>query len=583
MVGIVGALSFGMPVVTAAADTPVGVLKILGKVATFIGASGIGVVAAGPAEVAVDGFGCAATLPLCAAVAAATIGVALYATQDTWVPWVKGAFGGATETLTGSPCARVWCLALVSAPDGSTSDNGATSGYRFTATSLLATNGWYNPEAIWTVTCKSARGTVWAVGQDAYMGRFGGGIDGNVPAGSVRTMAVGGCQNHGGSTDALDYGAVIGLVFNSGGNEGPSGYTWGVTAAITPANTTTSVQVNCVNPDGSTYAVTSAVPLAGDLVKIPTCTGAPSSQPGAHGYCATLAAGATGGTMVEQSSNCPAAGSDAALYPNCAVAGCAYMVIVDGVPCTVGRPGCVDWAATYQGSPGRVGCRYGEYAVKVSSCFFLERVYESSGQPVDGTLANTDGNPATWTGTQPAPNPQPSPQPIPSGAPGGAPGTLPGGLTGGLPSPTGSASTNGDCWGADTFSWNPVDWVVTPVKCAMAWAFLPTAVDTSPVTTQLDRAGIAPSIAALSTAVGSLGGSEGGCQGPSVSFNLASVHQVVTPFAACTAPMSTVASFAYAFVSVVTVLGGAGKIISSIGAGFGFGGPPPTWQQGTLF
>jgi len=117
----------------------------------------------------------------------------------------------------------------------------------------------------------------------------------------------------------------------------------------------------------------------------------------------------------------------------------------------------------------------------------------------------------------------------------------------------------------------------------MAWAFVPTAVDTTPITTQLDRAGIAPSIDALSVAVGSLGGTEGGCSGPSISFDIATVHQEVTPFAACTAPMSTVAGVAYAFVSVVTVLGGAGKIISSIGAGFGFGGPPPTWQQGTLF
>jgi hypothetical protein len=131
---------------------------------------------------------------------------------------------------------------------------------------------------------------------------------------------------------------------------------------------------------------------------------------------------------------------------------------------------------------------------------------------------------------------------------------------------------------------NPSSWVLQPIKCAMTWAFVPSsAVQTDLVTRELDRAGIAPSIAALSTAVGSLGGSESGCVGPAINFDIQTVHQVIRPFSACTEPMSTVAGYAYALISVTTVIGGAAKIISSIAHGFGYGAPPPTWQQGTLF
>jgi len=512
VVGIVGALSFGMPV-AAQADTSPTVLKILGKVATFIGASGIGVVAAGPEAIAAEGFGCAASLPLCAAVAAATVGLALYATQDTWVPWLQGDFGatspgGTTGTGVGG-CTRIaWNTQYY--PNIGLVD-GIGAGY---ITAYTVTSPANCTEGMWMGGHQQlANGSI-AVVNVSMAGKI---IQSDAPVGTEIWGWAGPSLPAGAKWLDLDVLAGSGgeLHWSAGG------------APITDANTTTSMQVNCVNPDGSTYSVTSAVPLAGDLVKVPTCTGAAGDLGGAHGYCATLSAGATGGAMVEQSSNCPAVGSDAALYPNCESAGCAYMVIVDGIPCTVGRPGCVDWAATYQGSPGRVGCRYGEYAVKVSSCFFLERVYESVGLPVDGTLANTDGNPATFTGPEPAPNPQPQPQPqpIPNGAPGGDPGTLPGGGTAPLPSPTGTATTNGDCWAGGAFSWNPVDWVLRPVECALAWAFVPSAAAVSgPIAdfkTTWNSKPPGSLIVGATTVFASIGnGWDGGCSGAaSASFS----------------------------------------------------------------
>jgi hypothetical protein len=242
--------------------------------------------------------------------------------------------------------------------------------------------------------------------------------------------------------------------------------------------------------------------------------------------------------------------------------------------------GCGHWAEIYQASPSRIRCKFGEYSVAVADCAMLERVYENGTVPA--TEANTDGNPATWTAPGPygQPQSQPATKTTTASPPLAEPVPVP------VPVVTGNPQGNTDCWPSGWSTvFEPSSWVYMPIQCALKWAFVPTAsnLQTQPIRDQLDRAGIAPSIAAVSTAVGSLGGAEGGCSGPAVNFDVGPVHQVVTPFAACAAPMSTVASFAYAFVSVVTVIGGALKIISSIGAGFGYGGPPPTWQQGTLF
>jgi hypothetical protein len=122
------------------------------------------------------------------------------------------------------------------------------------------------------------------------------------------------------------------------------------------------------------------------------------------------------------------------------------------------------------------------------------------------------------------------------------------------------------------WSWNPVDWIYIPVKCALLWAFVPdtatlTSVETS-LSTSFNASGLADWGGAVSGVVGGLGGTAGGCSGPSVTFPL--TNTVMHPFDACSAPMSTVASISYAFTTVVVVVLGGLAGMRAIAAGFGF-------------
>lgn len=559
VVGIVGGLAFAMPVAASADAWDYALFELIASGGGAL--AGEGIVAASPEVVAGSGMACAAALPVCAAVAAATVGAALYLTHDTWLPWVNGLHLGASQVPQGSYVMQAgWArqtLAWVAQPSGS-------ENLQYRVASILGTDaaGYIESEA----TCMRSDGTVYARGpvwtdgpsyqQHVVVNNYAGVnfSDGGCPAGEVIQSA------HITSHWSDDWSKLIAesLVWGGGGVSAPS------------------MEVQCVNPDGSQYAVTAAVPAVGDLIKMPTCTGAAGDLGGAHGKCVTLSATAPGAsTPVVQSSDCVAAGTAGLLYPECMAAGCIYRVIVDGVPCTVGRPGCTDWARTYATTPGRVGCRYGEHAVSVDHCFFMERVYEASGAPVPATLGNTDGNPATFTGTPPASSeqPQPTPAPIPNGAPGGAPGTLPGAGTGALPSPGSDPQTNNDCWSGGSFSWNPIDWVMVPTKCALSWAFVPkTATLTNlaaSAKTDLTTQGIGPIVNAVNVNVQKVGGG-GGCDGPAVTFSAVGIVKPMHPFSACTAPMSTLASISYAMTTVIVVLGGGFAAVNAIGQGFGF-------------
>ena len=551
VVGIVGALTFAMPV-SAQAE----LLDPLTLGPYVIGA----VRAAAPVEATAGVIGPEGTIIVTAAVMA---GALAYATQDTWMPWLQGLFGqgGTQSSVGGAKMSLSWAAGTPSAL------NGAQILVHWADAVSVST------KLIGSYHCRSSIGTLTGgiVGTGVaprYAGTSGDWLFATCASDSVvNDISV---QSVNGNNYADVYSNLL---------------TWG--QPFDPkTGATYTVSSDCVKPDGTlaTITATTANPGLGGLL-VPSCVAA--FGPGSHATKFTLNGAATGTTPRQLwTKPLPTDAQTAVLYPNCVGAGaiaCTYIVKYQGVACAVAQAECVNWTLRQLAHPADYSCFYGPYALpSTDSCAIDERVYEPNG--VRLTMKNTDGDP--WTYDSPAPAGMPEPVPAPVAAP--APVAPPVGAPGGDPVPvpvvvTPTTATATSCWPSGSAAWNPVSWVMQPVQCALLWAFKPSAVDGSPIRTELDRAGIGPSVTALSTAVGSLGGTEGGCSGPSVSFDIATVHQVVTPFAACTAPMSTVASFAYAFVSVVTVLGGAGKIIASIGAGFGFGGPPPTWQQGTLF
>jgi hypothetical protein len=203
---------------------------------------------------------------------------------------------------------------------------------------------------------------------------------------------------------------------------------------------------------------------------------------------------------------------------------CRMEVWIDGAPCVMGETACQSWAGLYTAAPGRVECRYGGKVVDISGCAILEGAYIHGGTPA--IAANVDGNPMTWedpasypdwkphavteVGPKPdeewkvgavqvAPNPTPAPDivktpepkpeppksPEPSASP--SPSTQPSSepspsATASVPlppkveppgNPSGEPGTNSENCIKGAVSWNPVDWVLVPTKCALQWAFVP--------------------------------------------------------------------------------------------------------------
>lgn len=132
---------------------------------------------------------------------------------------------------------------------------------------------------------------------------------------------------------------------------------------------------------------------------------------------------------------------------------------------------------------------------------------------------------------------------------------------------------------AGAYSWNPVDWVFVPVKCALKWAFIPnSATVTSQMTelktqwsTSLPGQAVAQATG-LVGAVTSLGDGSSGCEGPGVTLPFSAIgmeSQTLHPIAACTAPMSTVAHVVKLIVSIGIVLGAGWTVARLLAASLG--------------
>lgn len=375
--------------------------------------------------------------------------------------------------------------------------------------------------------------------------------------------------------------------------------------------------VTCKGTDGTITKITEKAPVADGKVPVPSC-----AARGLGTATQTVSNFLDGGVITgppllditegdTKFTECdPAAGGQI----------CKTEIYIDGQPCVIGAPACESWAALSVKNPSRVTCRYGGKLVDLSACFILEGAYLYGGSPM--TEANIDGNPNTWTPRRTSPgwvpnivgpegvpvpdtehsddpeydrNPEtdpdpdittaprpapgtPEPAPSPSSSPGtdtgSEPGTDPGTSTGGLPStgrnPATDPSPKGDNCLSSMWSWNPVDWVMTPVKCALSWAFVPNTSTTEATINGLradvGAKGIDPLLDAFAVELPG----EGGCMGPLVDFRVRDFHLPLYPFAACDGVMSTIAGGTKAFLSLGLVYFGGLSVIRALGAGFGF-------------
>lgn len=317
-------------------------------------------------------------------------------------------------------------------------------------------------------------------------------------------------------------------------------------------------------------------------------------------------------------------------YPNGVDASChrecALFVVVDGVPCTVGRALCLSWADLSRQAPERVKCTWtpptwggvnpnfpadplnGVTLLPISDCAPLQNQYVTgttgsnpdnpwgvrpaidpeTGLPVENPTPRFDPNtntsvPETDNPWKPAPvgTPNPAPQPDTGTDPGTDPGPGPG--TGTRPqAPSTEPSLNGspdseNCW-AGAVSWNPIDWVYVPIKCSLTWAFVPSsghmAETFADLSTDFTGTAFGDWLVNIVSVADALGDGPGGdsCMGPGLSIDLGFIggsQETLHPFAACTSPMSFIASVVRTALTVSFWMGGAFFSVKALAASFG--------------
>lgn len=267
-------------------------------------------------------------------------------------------------------------------------------------------------------------------------------------------------------------------------------------------------------------------------------------------------------------------------YGDCMTSGCALEVYVDGQKCVVGRADCETWSQIRAKQPSRVVCKWGSHIVASSNCLTLAEGFKSERgtiyDPNSDTIVSVDEDGQTSTEVNPTPwnplNPDPTPGVIttPNTNIDTGSGTGTGTGTGGFPTTGTNPQVEGNNCIAAAWSWNPVDWVMVPVQCALQWAFAPDPVKTQQhvanLKTRLETRGIGPIVTTLTSSFSAAGDSASGsgCQGPPVYFP--PLDKTYYFFDACSAPMSQVALISRAVVGFSVVgLGGftAVRIIAS--------------------
>lgn len=292
-------------------------------------------------------------------------------------------------------------------------------------------------------------------------------------------------------------------------------------------------------------------------------------------------------------------------YPQCIgwqAAGCKLMVFLDGYECTPSRVECRNWEEIERYTPSRLKCMWGPYQLDMSMCRVLRQSYigetgtvsnpkndprsapiavDPWGKPLPqnpdpyvpapGTTPGTTPGADPGTGTTPGGNPGPADIPKYNPDPNAPPGSQPG------PGPSltpGPSDTN--CWPGGTAAFNPLEWVLQPVKCALSWAFVPKEsvmqAQATRVQNSAGKVGVVGAIGTITTAVNTVGNAAGGsgCTGPTVNFDFGQVHQGMQPFNACSEPVATMAAISRAFTTVVVVVLGTLGMARAAGASIGF-------------
>lgn len=268
----------------------------------------------------------------------------------------------------------------------------------------------------------------------------------------------------------------------------------------------TTTTVKCRQPDGSLVTITDTLRGYPEVLPVPSCA---DRVPGSIPWDIKVDGGGWGApkeTLID-------IGTDPNIltkYPDCFSGGamtCAVKVWVGSQPCVRGMAGCTNW---YEEETGV--CKWGPYTVATSQCLALKESYR---RQRNGVITGTKPNGDPEVQYEPDPADLPAPNTTPGTGAGTGQNTFPGSGVNPLnPRTQPNAQTDPDtqsCF-SDAWSWNPVDWIYVPVKCAMLWAFKPKTALAVRVTDIKDAVGVKAPFSYV-TGLGSLPGLVGGVGG----------------------------------------------------------------------
>jgi len=174
------------------------------------------------------------------------------------------------------------------------------------------------------------------------------------------------------------------------------------------------------------------------------------------------------------------------------------------------------------------------------------------------------GDPSTGQ----APETQPIARPGSAPADGSDTGTDPGSAGSALPGQDGAS-----CFPSGWAAFNPLEWVLKPVKCALVWAFVPSDTETATLRSDVSNSYQSTSLADWMTAIGGFGQindtSGDSCDGPGATLPELLGGQTIHPFSTCAEPWATVGGATKAVLSLVVIWTCGSSVVRHLASAFG--------------
>lgn len=420
-----------------------------------------------------------------------------------------------------------------------------------------AMDGWTSSTTVVTTACATQTGSA----AFQLVVTYSGGL---VKTSSSGNTAPAICGHVGGTSYSFaragtppDQGASTQVRFLQNGVYAPSPEGSTSSGEIQPGTYTTKVR--CL--DGRLLeAMSQAASLASeDVTVMPAAVeGAADCQPVGVDLSADQVG--TGVSSPISTSEVPTAVQDwMAAFPNCMDGSCLLELrkVIGGsmeMDCFDAPEQCVSWSTEVQASPDTYRCYYGGALVAISECNVYTRVFDR-----DKVQQGTGyADPSTGTGV--------------TTSTGTAVTTNPGAALTSMSTPASDPSKPRQCFPSGWGAFNPFEWVLQPVKCALEWAFVPRESVLSSFRANVSGRFAQTSfgaVAGIVTAV-NVPGVGDGCTGPPLSFKYGPIDETWYPFAACDAPMAGVAATIKLWLGFLISAGAVFAIIRYVTAIIGF-------------